>query len=45
MKYSIKEVAKMMNVEPSTLRYYDSMGLLPGVKMEEEFLKIKILNG
>ena len=32
MTYSIKEVADMMNVEPSTLRYYDSMGLLPGVK-------------
>lgn len=32
MTYSIKEVADMMNVEPSTLRYYDSVGLLPGVK-------------
>ena len=32
MSYSIKEVAKMMGVAPSTLRYYDQEGLLPNIK-------------
>jgi len=42
----------MMNVEPSTLRYYDSMGLLPGVKREngrrvfedKDFKWLRVLN-
>jgi DNA-binding transcriptional MerR regulator len=50
--YSIKEVADMMNVEPSTLRYYDSMGLLPGVKRvngrrvfeDKDFKWLRVLN-
>lgn len=32
MSYSISEVAQMMNITPSALRYYDKEGLLPGVK-------------
>jgi len=52
MTYSIKEVADMMNVEPSTLRYYDSMGLLPGVKRvngrrvfeDKDFKWLRVLN-
>ena len=52
MTHSIKEVADMMNVEPSTLRYYDSMGLLPGVKRvngrrvfeDKDFKWLRVLN-
>ncbi len=52
MTYSIKEVAEMMNVETSTLRYYDSMGLLPGVKRvngrrvfeDKDFKWLRVLN-
>ena len=52
MTYSIKEVADMLNVEPSTLRYYDSMGLLPGVKRvngrrvfeDKDFKWLRVLN-
>ena len=52
MTYSIKEVADMMNVEPSTLRYYDSIGLLPGVKRvngrrvfeDKDFKWLRVLN-
>ena len=52
MTYSIKEVADMMKVEPSTLRYYDSMGLLPGVKRvngrrvfeDKDFKWLRVLN-
>ena len=52
MTYSIKEVADIMNVEPSTLRYYDSMGLLPGVKRvngrrifeDKDFKWLRVLN-
>ena len=31
MSYTIGEVAGMMNIAPSTLRYYDKEGLLPFV--------------
>ena len=52
MSYSIKEIADMMNVEPSTLRYYDSMGLLPNVKRvngrrvfeDKDFKWLRVLN-
>ena len=52
MTYSIKEIADIMNVEPSTLRYYDSMGLLPGVKRvngrrvfeDKDFKWLRVLN-
>lgn len=52
MTYSISEVAKMMQIEPSTLRYYDQMGLLPNIKREkgrriftnEDFKWLRVLN-
>ena len=52
MSYLIKDVAKMMNVKPSTLRYYDKEGLLPGIKRkngirvfeEEDFKWLWVLN-
>lgn len=31
MNYSVGEMAKLLNVAPSTLRYYDKEGLLPFV--------------
>ena len=51
MLYTIGEMAKLLNVAPSTLRYYDKEGLLPFVERSEggmrmfkdsdyEFLKI-----
>ncbi len=52
MSYSISEVAAMMGVTPSTLRYYDKEGLLPNVKRvngirvfeEEDFGWLRVLN-
>lgn len=52
MTYSISEIAKMMNVEPSTLRYYDQMGILPNVRREngrrvfedKDFKWLRVLN-
>ena len=35
MSYTIKEVSEMTNLSISTLRYYDKMGLLPGLKRKE----------
>ena len=32
MNYTIKEVSEMMNLSIPTLRYYDKMGLLPGLE-------------
>lgn len=32
MMYTVSEIAKLMNVSPSTLRFYDKEGLLPFVK-------------
>lgn len=32
MSYSIGEVAEMLNTQPSTLRYYESEGLLPNLE-------------
>ena len=34
MYYTIGEVAKMFNLTPSTIRYYDKEGLLPFVKRQ-----------
>ncbi len=31
MEYSIGEISKMFNLNISTLRYYDGLGLLPGI--------------
>ena len=52
MSYSIKQVAEMMGVTPSTLRYYDQEGLLPNVKRvngirvfeDEDFKWLRVLN-
>ncbi len=52
MSYSIGEVAKIMGVPTSTLRYYDSMGLLPEVRRENgrrvfedrDFKWLRVLN-
>lgn len=35
MKYSIKEAAKITELTASTLRYYESEGLLPHIKRDE----------
>lgn len=50
--YSISEVASMMGVAPSTLRYYEKEGLLPNVKRvngkrvfeEKDFDWLRVLN-
>lgn len=52
MSYTIKQVAEMMGVTPSTLRYYDQEGLLPDIKRkngirifeEKDFRWLKLLN-
>lgn len=51
-KYSISEIAKIMNVAPSTIRFYDNEGLLPSVEKvngrrvftEKDFGWLKLLN-
>ncbi len=35
MQYSIKEVSEISNLSIPTLRYYDKMGLLPGLERTE----------
>ena len=35
MVYTVGDAAKMLNVAPSTLRYYDKEGLLPFVERSE----------
>ncbi len=52
MSYSIKEVADMMGVSTSTLRYYDQEGLLPDLKRvngirvfeDKDFKWLRVLN-
>lgn len=52
MSYTISQVAQMMGVAPSTLRYYDKEGLLPNVKRvngirvfeDADFPWLRILN-
>ena len=52
MSYSISQVAKMMGVTPSTLRYYDQEGLLLHIKRvngmrvfeDEDFRWLRVLN-
>ena len=52
MKYSISEVAEIMGVPASTIRFYDKEGLLPNIKRESEkrvftdddFKWLKVLN-
>ena len=48
MVYTIGEMARKLNVAPSTLRYYDKEGLLPFVKrgrVEAGYSRIRIWNG
>ena len=33
--YTIKDAAKLMNVPPSTIRYYDKEGLIPFIERKE----------
>lgn len=33
MGYTIKEAAKLLNLTPTTLRYYDKEGLLPFIEI------------
>lgn len=52
MKYSISEVAEIMGVPASTIRFYDKEGLLPNIKREsgkrvftdDDFKWLKVLN-
>ena len=53
MVYTVGEIAKMMNVPASTLRYYDKEGLLPfversngGIRMfkESDYEFLQIIN-
>ena len=39
MPYTIGEVARMMNIAPSTLRYYEKEGLLSLGVHRNDFLK------
>ena len=40
MSYTIKEAAEIMNVTPTTLRYYDKQGLLPFMGRRESGYRI-----
>lgn len=40
MNYSIGEMARLIGVAPSTLRYYDKQGLLPFVERSEGGIRI-----
>lgn len=40
MQYTIKEVSEMTKLPISTLRYYDKMGLLPGLKRKESGYRV-----
>lgn len=52
MSYTIKDIAKMMNVSTYTLRYYDKEGLFPNVKRvngirifeDKDFEWLRVLN-
>lgn len=43
MSYKVAEVAKMMGVLPSTLRYYDQEGLLPNIKRVNGIKSLELL--
>ncbi|GAB6384579.1 hypothetical protein DAT1711_07360 [Enterococcus cecorum] len=38
--YTIKDAAKLMNVPPSTIRYYDKEGLIPFIERKESGYRI-----
>ena len=40
MVYSVGEVAKQLNVAPSTLRYYDKEGLLPFIERSSGGIRV-----
>lgn len=40
MPYTIKEAAEIMNVTPTTLRYYDKQGLFPFMERRESGYRI-----
>ena len=40
MLYTVGEMAKLMGVAPSTLRYYDKEGLLPFVERSEGGIRV-----
>ena len=40
MTYSIKEMSELTNLPPSTLRYYDSQGLLPSLKRDINNIRV-----
>lgn len=40
MVYTVGEMAKLMNVAPSTLRYYDKEGLLPFVERSRSGIRL-----
>ena len=40
MGYTIKEAAKLLNLSPTTLRYYDKEGLLPFIERKESGYRI-----
>lgn len=52
MAYTISEIAKLMNVPTSTIRYYDKRGLLPNIKRkngirifeDKDFEWLRVLN-
>lgn len=52
MSYTISQVAQMMGVTASTLRYYDKEGLLPNIRRkngirvfeDEDFAWLRVLN-
>lgn len=40
MPYTIKQAAEIMNVTPTTLRYYDKQGLLPFIERKDSGYRI-----
>ena len=52
MSYTISEISKLMNINPSTIRYYDKKGLLPNIKRingirvfeDKDFEWLRVLN-
>ncbi len=42
MTYTVGEIAKKLNVAPSTLRYYDKEGLLPFVATKCSALVVSV---
>jgi len=40
VQYSIGEIAKLLNIAPSTLRYYDKKGLLPFVERSASGVRV-----